>query len=190
MFAFGLAGVKVLYVGLEALKHFNLHEILKTLGVLLLGLQLHVCLFGDEQVVLGKLLLIIVKFFFKHRDLSFRVQITQLLQRLLMFLLELSLLEVEVLFLGFNDDCKLGFFPFGLLNQFLELGNLLEVLDLLRCDLPVQQILLLLTAHLLHQVVRLHVAIRRSVALTQLHSLGHEGQIAFQRKQVAFAASA
>ncbi len=153
LFAFGLTGVKVLYVGLETLKHFNLHEFLETLSVLLLGLQLHVCLLCDEQVVLGKLLLIIVKFFFKHRDLSFRVQFTQLLQRLLMFLLELGLLEVEVLFLGFNDDCKLGLFSFGLFDQLLELGNLLEVLYLLRCNLPVQQVLLLLTAHLLHQVV-------------------------------------
>ena len=54
-----------------------------------------------------------------------------------MFVLQLRLLVAKVLFLSLDDDMKLGFLSFDLLDELLQICNLLKVLDLLRSDLLV-----------------------------------------------------
>lgn len=75
----------------------------------------------------------------------------------LVLLLQLSLLELEVLLLSLNNYCKLGFFRLRLLDEPLQLGDFLKVLDLLVRDLLVQHILLLLVSGALHQLILANV---------------------------------
>ena len=71
----------------------------------------------------------------------------------LVLLLQLSLLELEVLFLSLNNNCKLGLLRLRLLDEPLQLGDFLKVLDLLVRDLLIQHILLLLVSGALHQLL-------------------------------------
>ena len=49
----------------------------------------------------------------------------------LVLILQLCLLVAKVLLLGLDDDVELGLLALDLLYEFLEVCNLLEVLDLL-----------------------------------------------------------
>ena len=74
-----------------------------------------------------------------------------------MLILKLGLLVSEVLLLCFYDHMQLSFLTLHLLYKFLQVGNLLEVLDLLRSDLLVEDMLLLLVPDL---ILKLSVAMR------------------------------
>ena len=63
--------------------------------------------------------------------------LTQVTKLCLMFVLQLRLLVAKVLFLSLDDDMKLGFLSFDLLDELLQICNLFKVLDLLRSDLLV-----------------------------------------------------
>ena len=67
---------------------------------------------------------------------------------ILVLVLHLSLLVAKVLLLGLDDNMELCFLSLDLLDQLLEVGNLLEVLNFLRGDLLVEKVLLFLVSDL------------------------------------------
>ena len=73
-----------------------------------------------------------------------------------MFVLQLRLLVAKVLFLRLDDHVKLGFLSLYLLDELLEIRNLLKVLDLLRGNLLVQQVLLFLVSDLVFKLALAH----------------------------------
>ena len=73
-----------------------------------------------------------------------------------MFVLQLRLLVAKVLFLRLDDHVKLGFLSLYLLDELLEIRDLLKVLDLLRGNLLVQQVLLFLVSDLVFKLALAH----------------------------------
>ena len=73
-----------------------------------------------------------------------------------MLVFQLGLLVAKVLLLGLDDDVELGLLSLDLLDQLLQVGNLLEVLDLLRCNLLIQQVLLFLVSDLVFELTLAH----------------------------------
>ena len=67
---------------------------------------------------------------------------------ILVLVLHLSLLVAKVLLLGLDDNMELCFLSLDLLDQLLEVGNFLEVLNFLRGDLLVEKVLLFLVSDL------------------------------------------
>ena len=78
--------------------------------------------------------------------------LSQLTELALVLLLLLVVLELEVLLLCLYYDMELCLLTLDLLNQFLQVCNLLEVLDLLGCNLLVEGMLLLLASDLCFKV--------------------------------------
>ena len=74
----------------------------------------------------------------------------------LMLVLHLGLLVAEVLLLSLNDDVELGLLALDLLDEFLEVGDLLEVLDFLRGNFLVEQVLLFLVSDLAFKLTLPH----------------------------------
>ena len=79
--------------------------------------------------------------------------VPQFFKLILVFLLELALLEMEVLFLSFDNNCQLRFFRLCLFYKSLQLSNLLEVFYFLVRNFLVQVILLLLAPYFIHQFI-------------------------------------
>ena len=73
-----------------------------------------------------------------------------------MFGLHLGLLVAEVLLLGLNDDMELCLLTLDLFNELLQVSDLLEVLDLLRGNFLVQQVLLFLVSDLIFELTLPH----------------------------------
>ena len=73
-----------------------------------------------------------------------------------MLVFQLGLLVAEVLLLGLDDDVKLRLLALDLLDELLEVSDLLEVLDLLRGDLLVEQVLLFLVSDLVLELALAH----------------------------------
>ena len=73
-----------------------------------------------------------------------------------MLVLHLRLLVAEILLLGLNNNMQLGLLALDLLDQLLQVGYLLEVLDLLRRDFLVQQVLLFLVSDLVFELTLPH----------------------------------
>ena len=120
--------------------------------MLLLGLQLDVRLLSHNQIVLCELLLVVVKLLFEHGDLSTSMLFSEVSELVLVLLLELGGLIIEILFLSLNDHVELSLLALDLLDEFLEVGYLLEILDLLGGDFLVEDMLLLLVSDLVLKV--------------------------------------
>ena len=120
--------------------------------MLLLGLQLDVRLLSHNQIVLCELLLVVVQLLFEHGDLSTSMLFSEVSELVLVLLLELGGLIIEILFLSLNDHVKLSLLALDLLDEFLEVGYLLEILDLLGGDFLVEDVLLLLVSDLVLKV--------------------------------------
>ena len=73
-----------------------------------------------------------------------------------MFVLQLRLLVAKVLLLRLDDNVKLGFLSLDLLYELLEIRDLLEVFNLLRGNLLVQQVLLFLVSDLVFKLALAH----------------------------------
>ena len=73
-----------------------------------------------------------------------------------MFVLQLRLLVAKVLLLRLDDNVKLGFLSLDLLYELLEIRDLLEVFNLLRGNLLVQQVLLFLVSDLVFKLALTH----------------------------------
>lgn len=148
--------VKLLGVVLQSFEYSNLHKFLQRQLLVRPILQLDVGLFGQEEVCLRELLLVGVELFLEGGHLATGMPFSQVSQLGLVLVLLLSLLVAEVLLLSLNDDVQLRFFALDLLNQLFEVGDFLEVLDLLGGDLLVEQILLFLVSDLVLQVSLAH----------------------------------
>ena len=120
--------------------------------MLLLGLQLDVRLLSHNQIVLCELLLVVVQLLFEHGDLSTSMLFSEVSELVLVLLLELGGLIIEILFLSLNDHVELSLLALDLLDEFLEVGYLLEILDLLGGDFLVEDMLLLLVSDLVLKV--------------------------------------
>lgn len=101
-------------------------------------------------------MLVAGQFLLEERDLATCVLFTHVLQLLLVFVLRLRLLVAKVLLLSLNDHVQLCLLSLDLLNQFLKVCNLFEVLNFLRGNLLVEQILLFLVSDLVFELALAH----------------------------------
>ena len=108
-------------------------------------------------------------------DLALGLLVAEVPHLSLVLLLQLSLLELEVLFLSLNNNCKLGLLRLRLLDESLQLGDFLKVLDLLVRDLLIQHILLLLVPGALHQLL-LPSGVPHSLRSCEVRLHSHETQ--------------
>ena len=113
------------------------------------------------MLVLGELLL-------EEGHITTGVFFPQVTQLSLMLVIQLRLLVAKVLLLSLDDHMELGLFTFDLFDEFLQVGNLLEVLDLLRCDLLVEQVLLFLVSDLVLELALAHVCRRFRIQIVTL----------------------
>ena len=130
--------VQLLHVVEESLIDADLNELFERHLVVWFVLQVDVGFLGDEQVCLREVLLVLCQLFLEERDVTSSVFLTQVTKLCLMLVLHLCLLITKVLLLGLDDDMQLCLLTLDLLDQLLQIGNLLEVLDLLRGDLLVE----------------------------------------------------
>ena len=114
----------------------------------MLVLQVDVAFLSDQEISLAEFLLVGVELLFEERDVSTGMFFSHFAKLSLVLVLQLSLLVAKVLLLSLNDDVELGLLTLDLLDKFLKVGNLLEVLDLLRGDFLVEQVLLFLVSDL------------------------------------------
>lgn len=94
--------------------------------------------------MLGELSLVGIELLLEERHLTFRMFVSKLPELALMLILLLLMLVKKVLLLRLNDHGQLGLLALHLFDQFLEVSDLLEVLDLLVSYLLVEGELLLL----------------------------------------------
>ena len=94
-------------------------------------------------------MLVGVELLFEEGDLAACILLSQITQLSLMLVLKLGLLVSEVLLLRLYDYVKLSLLALDLLDELLQVGDLLEVLDLLTGDLLVEHVLLFLVSDLI-----------------------------------------
>ena len=80
----------------------------------------------------------------------------KLTKLILVLILHLGLLVAEILLLRLDDHMELSLFALDLFYEFLKVRNLLEILDLLRSNLLVKQVLLFLVSDLAFKLTLTH----------------------------------
>ncbi len=119
-------------------------------------LQVDVGLFWHKKIGLAKILLVRIKFLLEKWSVTSSVLFAHVSHLGLVLVLQLGLLVAEILLLRLNNDMELGFLTFDLLDKLLEVGDLLEVLYLLRGYFLIEQVLLFLVSDLVFQLSLAH----------------------------------
>ena len=145
--AFALLVVQIVHVVVEGLKDTYLDELLERKVFLGSVFHLHIAFFANNEISLDKFSFKCVHLFIELRDFSTSIFIADFSDLVGVLLFELLLLVAKVLLLCFNYHSQLCLLTFDLLDELLKVGYLLKILDFLRSNFLVQNVLLLLISH-------------------------------------------
>ena len=162
--AFALLIVQIVHVVVQGLKNANLNELFERKVFLGSVFHLHIAFFANNEISLDKFSFECVHLFIKLRDFSTSIFFADFSDLVGVLLFELLLLVAKVLLLCLNDHRQLCLLTFDLLDELLKVGYLLKILDFLRSNFLVQNVLLLLISHVRFDVTSCCEARGRSKA--------------------------